>query len=506
MHEPAHLLAAIARHPTSLLLRRLQVLLAMLRAARADYLCPDTPPTMREAARHLVTYMHTVPATGHEVEGGTGEPAEVMWHYSTALSEGPGLESTQQLHAVAGRLAAPDCKRRLQRQLELVAGSEGRQEPLLTVEQLQYCCCFLALDFAMLAKQPSAEQLAVLKAAAAISAQTMRQLEPNNPKSHFKAASALVYEATVRDFKQAVQGFLRAFELSRQQRSDYWSVQSAVNALSFATTRPSEVGHSALAATVAAFEQTAEAALRRCKRLLPEVWVRVLVVDVERARPLLPGAHEQLQLWQQQASSRPAADVVQAARHCRLVAVRRGQLPGSRRTRGVATLMRGTSQTATAAGSQQWACAAAGGARRRSTAGAAGGAASSAAACAAMLTQPTVIQAQLAGFLGLPNPILTQCGPTPCPAPAAAGSARWRTGLPTRASASPPDPRQAGAAAPSTCEPSRTHSRWLHWRGAGSTGSGGNGAGSTGTLPSAHLGLQLHASQLLCLCYLVPSL
>ena len=190
---------------------------------------------------------------------------------------------------------------------ELVAGSEGRQEPLLTVEQLQYCCCFLALDSAMLAKQPSAEQLAVLKAAAAISAQTMRQLEPNNPKSHFKATSALVYEATVRDFKQAVQGFLRAFELSRQQRSDFWSVQSAVNALSFATTRPSEVGHSALAAAVAAFEQTAEAALRRCKRLLPEVWVRVLVVDVERARPLLPGAHEQLQLWQQQASSRRCA-------------------------------------------------------------------------------------------------------------------------------------------------------------------------------------------------------
>ena len=152
----------------------------------------------------------------------------------------------------------------------------------------------------MLAKQPSAEQLAVLKAAAAISAQTMRQLEPNNPKSHFKATSALLYEAPVRDFKQAVQGFLRAFELSRQQRSDFWSVQSAVNALSFATTRPSEVGHSALAAAVAAFEQTAEAALRRCKRLLPEV-------DVERARPLLPGAHEQLQLWQQQASSRRCA-------------------------------------------------------------------------------------------------------------------------------------------------------------------------------------------------------
>jgi hypothetical protein len=135
-------------------------------------------------------------------------------------------------------------------------------------------------------------------------------------------------------------------------------------------------------------------------------------------------------------SSRPATEVVQETRHCRLVAVRSGQLPGSTRKGGFASLMRGTSQTATAAGSQQWACAAARGARRRNTAGAA---AFSAAACAAM-PDSTCCNSGTAGWvLGPAYLNFTQCRPTPCFAPAAAGSARWRTGLPTSASAAPPE-------------------------------------------------------------------
>ena len=232
---------------------------------------------------------------------------------STAASmTSPSLQTVQQLVALAEELATPGCKRRLQRQLEQLASSEGRQEPLLTVEQLQYRCYYSAAVSAKLAEQPSGVQRAELAAAAASSARAMRQLEPGNPKTHVVAASALRFDTAMCNHKQTVQLYLRAFELAQQQRSDIWSANSAVNALCLATQHPSEVGHSALARAVAAFEQMDEAALRRCKRLLPELWVQPLA---ELGRQMLPGAHEQLC---SSGSSRHAGGAQRplAERHC----------------------------------------------------------------------------------------------------------------------------------------------------------------------------------------------
>jgi hypothetical protein len=61
------------------------------------------------------------------------------------------------------------------------------------------------------------------------------------------------------------------------------------------------------------FEQTHDAALHRCKRLLPENWLVALRKLVDFARRLLPGARSQLQLLQQAHSSIRGMRVASAA-------------------------------------------------------------------------------------------------------------------------------------------------------------------------------------------------
>jgi hypothetical protein len=154
-------------------------------------------------------------------------------------------------------------------------------------------------------QQPTAEQQVMLTGAAVEAGAALRQLEPNNPKSHSGAALALNLGGGSQ--QQIFESHMRSFELGQQQGSDFYTCSGACMALNEAAFAPLEVGHRALASALAAFEQTAEAALRRCKRLLPEEWVRHLERQAERARTLVPGAREQLRLLQQQASGTAAA-------------------------------------------------------------------------------------------------------------------------------------------------------------------------------------------------------
>ena len=178
---------------------------------------------------------------------------------------------------------------------------------MLTVEQLHYSCCSMASLYVKDVEQPTAE----LKAAFRSAAQAMLQLEPDNPKSHVAAAEAARFDHTGRGYKTAVQGYMRAFELAQQQRSDFWMIETAADALHLGTFHPLEVGHAALAAAVAAFE-AAEAALRRCKRLLPAVWERHLAKRVRLVAAFLPDAREQLPLLQQARAGGPAATLATA--------------------------------------------------------------------------------------------------------------------------------------------------------------------------------------------------
>ena len=355
------------------------------------------------------------------------------------------------MQALADRLAAPGCKRRLQRQLEQLAGSAGRQqERLLTIEQLHFSCCYFAVVFASAVPRPSGEQLVEMQAAVASIAQAMRQLEPSNPKSHIEAVGALWLDTSVRQGKQAVKFQLHAFELAQQQCSDYWTIWSAATALTTAALQPLEVGHSGLAAALAACEQTAEAALRRCKRLLPEVWVRQLEGQMAVARPLLPGAHRQLQLLQQQASgSSPAARTALLASEASQAAVFSEQVAALRPLgRGIdlahATDCDGCGQRAVG--------------RRRCARckraqycryGCGRSPHVLLAGCAAAPADAVPVGRRLPVVGRTCFPLVAlMCAPPPAWPPAAAGSARWRTGPPTSASAALPEAwaGQSGAA------------------------------------------------------------
>ena len=271
----------------------LQVLLAMAKIARVHYCCPSTPPNFWEAMRHFGAYMLF---KGGQAVCPAVELAEVLWQYITALP-GSDLEGMQRMHTLAERLADPARKRQLQRQLEQL------EEGLLTVEQLQYSCCAHAIEFAHRVQDCPAGQLAELSAVAASSARVMRQLEPHNPASSHWEAEAIYITSNERSPKQSVECCLRAARLAQLQRSDYWTIYTTATAILLATNRPLEVGHSALAAALDLFEQTAEPALRRCKRLLPESWVLILQQRVALSRSLLPGAHNQLRLLQQAGNS-----------------------------------------------------------------------------------------------------------------------------------------------------------------------------------------------------------
>lgn len=201
--------------------------------------------------------------------GGSGILAAALWQHAVALTMGLTPEAVQQFLTAAKLLADPNTQRRLQHQLEQLAGSEGRQEPLLlTADRLRYNCLPAAC---LSARQVHQQLTAELKTAIRSAALAMLQLEPDNPKSHVGVAEAARLDPTGHGHKQAVQSLLRGFELAQQQGSDVSLVTCADDALHLATLHPLEVGQDAMAAAVAAFEQAAGAALGRCKSMLPEV-------------------------------------------------------------------------------------------------------------------------------------------------------------------------------------------------------------------------------------------
>ena len=183
----------------------------------------------------------------------------------------------------------------MQRQLE---GLDNGQ--LLTADQLHFSCCARAVSSAHnVAHSDSpcpADQLAEVHASATSSARALRQLEPESPAGSFWEADAALI--TRGEPVQRFEYCLRSARLAQQQRSDYWTIHTSVAAVMLATNSPQEVGHTAFAAAVELYEQEAEPALRRCRRLLPEAWVAMLQQRMQVTQKLLPGAHKQLRLLQ----------------------------------------------------------------------------------------------------------------------------------------------------------------------------------------------------------------
>ena len=347
----------------------MQVLLAGLKLARAEYACLTGLPTSEEAYLPVLAYLGSEPATavispGVSAGDSAEELAEVLRLYITARMVDSPVDAARSYAALAQQLAAPECKRRLQRQLDQLASSHWQQERLLTVEQLRYKCYLSVTSIAAQNQQPPGGQLSELQAAAASAAQAMCQLEPANPFSHMRMADALLVKPTKQHMGQAAQCHMRIFELVQQQRSDVWTVYGAVHALMLSAFAPLEAGRNTLEAALAAFEQTAEESLRRCKRLLPEQWVQPLPAHVELVTPMLPQALSSCCCC---SNRRASASALRPRQLCKPAAMHRRQHCSCEQSHLGAALSLGWS--ATAVGRKQWGCAAAAAASGRSTAG-----------------------------------------------------------------------------------------------------------------------------------------
>ena len=276
------------------------MLLALAKLARADYCCPVPLPILGQASTHCMAYVGDRQAAAAYGPGGYEELAEVLCLYATTMQTESALEAVPVIKSAVDKLAAATFRQRVQSQLEQLS---GWQERLLTVQQLQYGCCCCAFKYAILVHHHWPGQLADLTALAAGSALVLRRLEPNNPASYVCQATALGVASDGPKVAQQVECYLQAARLGQEQRSDYWALSGAAKALHLATCCPLEVGRSSLAAALELYEQTAETALRRCKRLLPVAWVLALGHGVQMARALLPRVHGQLKLLRQASSS-----------------------------------------------------------------------------------------------------------------------------------------------------------------------------------------------------------
>jgi len=228
--------------------------------------------------------------------------ADALCSLSATAEKSVVLQLSQQ---AASLLAAPAMQQPLSQKLQQLLA--GRAEPLLTLQQLQYAvnCCSASAASEMYqrvlreqrgASRPSGQQLqqarasrmALMKAVAALVT-----LEPRNLKGLLLAAQASM-NAALAEPQQVADGFLRCFREAQQQHSEFYAALAAHFASSYAAVNSHRIRPSTLREAVAAFQQ-AEPAVRRCRQLLPHMWVAPLLALLSQTQQLCSQLQQQLQ-------------------------------------------------------------------------------------------------------------------------------------------------------------------------------------------------------------------
>ncbi len=309
------------------------MLTAQLNLLQAAYICPCKPAYPSPPHPHLAAYHTTLLAisegqlavaglsTAAEQAGAQLLAAALDQHFA---ADGPATTTEDVLAIVVHLLKAARLlmRRDAQQQLRqaMAALSAGRPEglPPFLLQQAQYACLNHAVGSvtAATARCTSEEQLQALvqrpdvmeaQAAATRAVSILEQLEPNSPAT--VAHASLLHQAAMlqsRPSSQAdVQRLLRAARRAQAQRSDYWDIR-----LTAAAAMTCMGVQDAPAAVVQAAVQRLEgidAALARCKRLLPQPWVIMLQSGIAMARDMLPLVHARLASLLARESGDPAA-------------------------------------------------------------------------------------------------------------------------------------------------------------------------------------------------------
>lgn len=269
-----------------------QALSGVLCIARAFYLSPSIPVDAHGEQRHLGTYFSVSWIAAIQRTSGVAcilAPTLLM----TIVGYATSAQEPQDLAFMLSRLQDfedPLWHGQYERQLARLhlpravarACRQPRGQPILSATQLRHLvCCSLIRWFRVQEDQvvagkppPDAAQRAELRAAALSVAQQLLRLEPSTPKSWGMACLAQS------DVRRAAALFLRGAELARQQGSDFWQISSSSHVIALREAQPAGLP---LASTEALRSTllNAKPALRRCKRLLPMQWVRLLETEVE---------------------------------------------------------------------------------------------------------------------------------------------------------------------------------------------------------------------------------
>lgn len=344
-----------------------QVARAFAVAAAAGYTAPQPPPLASQARAHLRAYLPVAamagsPSSSPSSPGSLQPPdtlprlASLLAAYTAAVERveaasvgrpfdaGEALDACSRLGAIAERLADGGWAAATDAQLAVLA-SPHAPEPPLTARQLQLAACTTLAGAAAallnddqklqrLGGVPPAQVLQLRALAAAAGAALLR-LDPGSPRACLLAAYAALgadasYRGDPRAQRRALALYRRSHELANAQGSDYWAVRTAAGWLMLVAVAGPAALHGAAArelqAAVTAFERAEAAALPRCRRHLPSLWVATLAGSLSIARKLLPAARSRLAAAtsagksQQQQQARPATGAQRRALRSSLAA------------------------------------------------------------------------------------------------------------------------------------------------------------------------------------------
>ncbi|KAL4437000.1 hypothetical protein ABPG75_004139 [Micractinium tetrahymenae] len=282
------------------------LLLGLVRTAHAGYICPLEPACDLDYRAHGAAYEMSVlwphvprasaPSAGRDIASDFLAAAAQLEPLQEALSlrslVRSDLDLSGRLRAASAAVALleqPAIRRTIDRQLaEVQAGAEPvSRPPLLQVSAAQllyaaHCDVVVsaagvtaaARDSRLFGEVPTEVPTAMLR-----NCQAIERLEPDNPRGLIVAASA----ASAIPGQEALAARLlqRTLCIAREHSSDFYTAFAASLVAVNSLQRPGQLELTgAVTAEVREAVQQAEAALARCKRLLPDWWISALKMNL----------------------------------------------------------------------------------------------------------------------------------------------------------------------------------------------------------------------------------
>lgn len=286
----------------------------MLRAfvclVQADHQCPDQASFDCPAELHLQAYWPALQAAAAEGGSGSGgreflELAIVLHAYAEAayLGRARSISSAQLAHRLVEQLCHHDCRAAISRQLQqLAAGEESHPAPAVSVEQLhEACACHLHRAAARVCSPGSNQRDSEeVQEVARFATCALRLLSYESMKRIEFETDHLVPGSD--SLEDDLHRLLRGYALAQQHRSDFWQCRFAVLALNYAGTGTVDLPPPLLARVAYAFQQ-AQAAFRRCSRLLPDGWLTAERAGFQLGQTLLPSVLARAQLGRKSSRS-----------------------------------------------------------------------------------------------------------------------------------------------------------------------------------------------------------